>query len=320
MNTAGKITSFTAALTVSFGAAYGLGNTVGPVGGTGPAPRADHTDRAEQEGAGDGGDHAESAAGGLQVSEDGYTLDLLTPRLKAAQEGELRFAVRDAFGRPVTSYQREHGKELHLMLASRDLATYRHLHPTRAADGTWSTPVSLPAAGDYRVFADFAPGAKNAPDLTLGADLAVAGTYKPAELPKPSRTATVDGYTVTLNGNLRPGVAEDLTFDVRKGGKPVTDLDPYLGAYGHLVALRAGDLAYLHVHPDGAPGDGRTEPGPAVTFTATAPSSATYRLFLDFEHDGTVRTAAFTVRAGAPATSPEPDGPASGHEDGAHGH
>lgn len=42
----------------------------------------------------------------------------------------------------------------------------------------------------------------------------------------------------------------------------VTDLKPYVGAFGHLVALRAGDLAYLHVHPDGAPGDGRTAPGP----------------------------------------------------------
>ncbi|MFJ8766527.1 hypothetical protein [Streptomyces clavifer] len=320
MNTAGKITSFTAALAVSFGAAYGLGSAVGPVGGTGPVPRAGHTDSAERQGEEGGGDHAESVAGGLQVSEGGYTLDLLTPRLKAARAGELRFAVRDGSGRPVTSYQREHGKELHLILASRDPATYRHLHPARAADGTWSTPVSLPAAGDYRLFADFTPGTGNAPDLTLGADLAVAGTYEPAELPEPARTATVDGYTVTLNGNLRPGAAADLTFHVSRGGRPVTDLRPYLGAYGHLVALRAGDLAHLHVHPDGEPGDGSTEPGPGVSFSATAPSSAAYRLFLDFEHDGTVRTAAFTVRAGASSAAPQQAESTYGHEEGGHGH
>lgn len=321
MNTAGKITSFTAALAVSFGAAYGLGNTVGPLGDTEPAPRADHMNSTASEGGGDGGDHAESPAGGLQISEAGYTLDLLTPRLKAEQESELRFAVRDRAGRPVTTYQRDHDKELHLILASRDLATYRHLHPTRAADGTWSTPVALPAAGDYRVFADFTPGAKkNASDLTLGADLAVSGPYKPAEPPKPSRIATVDGYTVTLNGSLRPGAAEDLTLAVSKDGRPVADLQPYLGAYGHLVALRAGDLAYLHVHPNGEPGDGSTEAGPEVSFTATAPSSGTYRLFLDFKHDGTVRTAAFTVRAGAPATVPQPAEPTTEHEDGGHGH
>jgi hypothetical protein len=61
------------------------------------------------------------------------------------------------------------------------------------------------------------------------------------------------------------------------------------------VALRGGDLAYLHVHPDGEPGDGKTASGPAVTFYAEVPSAGTYRLFLDFKHGDTVRTAEFTV-------------------------
>ena len=73
----------------------------------------------------------------------------------------------------------------------------------------------------------------------------------------------------------------------------------YLGAYGHLVALRAGDLAYLHVHPEGAPGDGATEPGPEVVFFAEVPSPDRYHLYLDFKHDGVVRTAAFTVTGSA---------------------
>jgi hypothetical protein len=81
----------------------------------------------------------------------------------------------------------------------------------------------------------------------------------------------------------------------------VTDLQPYLGAYGHLVALRTGDLAYLHVHPDGTPDNGMTAPGPDVTFWATAPSAGDYRLFLDFRHGDVVRTAEFTVRAETPS-------------------
>ncbi|MEV6492826.1 hypothetical protein AB0M20_30025 [Actinoplanes sp. NPDC051633] len=71
-----------------------------------------------------------------------------------------------------------------------------------------------------------------------------------------------------------------------KDGKPVTDLQPYLGAYGHLVALRHGDLAYLHVHPDGTPGDGRTAAGPGIIFHADVPSAGAYRLYLDFQHAG----------------------------------
>ena len=97
---------------------------------------------------------------------------------------------------------------------------------------------------------------------------------------------------------------------VTKDGVPVTDLQPYLAAYGHLVALRAGDLAYLHVHPAGAPGDGVTPAGPGITFYATAPSAGDYRLFLDFRHAGVVRTAEFTVHAGempADATVPATD-------------
>ena len=66
-----------------------------------------------------------------------------------------------------------------------------------------------------------------------------------------------------------------------------------------VVVLRDGDLAYLHVHPAGEPGDGQTQPGPDITFFTSAPSAGTYRMFLDFEHGDVVRTAAFTVTAGA---------------------
>ena len=158
--------------------------------------------------------------------------------------------------------------------------------------------------GAWRVFADTAP--RGATPMTLGVDLAVPGDFEPVAPPAQDvRTATVDGYTVTLDGDLTPGTDPEVTLSVSRDGRPVTDLDPYLGAYGHLVALRTGDLAYLHVHPDGEPGDGSTEPGPDITFGTSVPSAGTYRLFLDFQHEGVVRTAAFTVTAGFPANQPE---------------
>ncbi|MPY53660.1 hypothetical protein [Streptomyces acidicola] len=321
MNTGMKITAFAAALAATFGTAYGVGTSVEPVvadsapaahgkGHSGPPPA--------QEGGGGHSGHEAAPAGGLQISEGGYTLDLRTPRAAAGQRTDLRFVIRDDSGRAVTSYRREHDKELHLILASRDLVTYRHLHPTRAADGTWSTPVDLPRAGGYRVFADFTPAKKGAENLTLGADLATSGPYEPQDLPAPNTAAEVHGYEVELDGGLRPGKAGELKLNVSRNGKPVTDLQPYLGAYGHLVALRSGDLAYLHVHPNGEPGDGRTRPGPGISFTATAPSGGTYRLFLDFQHEGKVHTAAFTVRAGASGTQTPTDArsaePSADHE------
>ncbi|MFH9005838.1 hypothetical protein ACH4E5_21745 [Streptomyces afghaniensis] len=319
MNTGLKITTFAAALAATFGTAYGVGQGIDPVVADSPPKHKDeHTPpAAPPEEAGGHTGHDTPPAGGLQISEDGYTLDLETPSVTAGQRADLRFTVRDGSGRAVTAYQRAHEKELHLIVASRDLVTYRHLHPTRAADGTWSTPVDLPRAGGYRVFADFTPAEKDARNLTLGADLAASGPYQPKGLPAPATTAGTNGYEVKLSGALRPGKASELKLKVSRAGRPVTDLQPYLGAYGHLVALRSGDLAYLHVHPNGEPGDGKTRPGPDISFTATAPSAGSYRLFLDFQHDGKVHTAAFTVRAGGAAAG---SGTSEGHTDDGHGH
>ncbi|MEU3731818.1 hypothetical protein AB0E81_20775 [Streptomyces sp. NPDC033538] len=325
MHTGLRITAFAAALAATFGTAYGVGRGLDPVvAQSAPAPHDEHSGPSARSGeTGDGGareGHEATPPGGLRTSENGYTLDLATARVTAGQRTDLRFTVRDDNGEAVTAYQREHDKELHLILASRDLITYRHLHPTRAADGTWSTPVDLPRAGGYRVFADFTPAKKNAENLTLGADLAASGRYEPARPPAPSDTAHTDGYRVELAGSPRPGRASELKLKVSRDGEPVTDLQPYLGAYGHLVALRSGDLAHLHVHPNGEPGDGSTEPGPEISFTATAPSGGTYRLFLDFQHRGKVHTAAFTVRAGSAPGVEEPAPTATtGHGDG-HGH
>ncbi|GGS47002.1 hypothetical protein [Streptomyces badius] len=319
MQTGLKITAFAAGLAAAFGSAYAVGGALDPVA---PPKEPSHQESGESHGererpvAEKSAGEAADLPGGLQVSQGGFTLDLDTPRIEAGEPAELRFAVVDEdTSRNVTAFRREHGKELHLIVASSDLTTYRHLHPARAADGTWSAPVELPEAGGYRVFADFTPDEKNAEGVTLGADLAVSGDARPGPLPKAERTVTVDGYEVTLDGALRPGAGSELKLEVEKDGKPVTDLQPYLGAYGHLVALRAGDLAYLHVHPNGEPGDGSTESGPEVSFTATAPSKGAYRLFLDFRHEGKVRTAAFTVYAGgAAAEKPAPrDGESTDH-------
>ena len=112
------------------------------------------------------------------------------------------------------------------------------------------------------------------------------GDEPAAALPAPNDHAEVDGYEVTLDGDATPGESQ-LGFTVSLAGEPVRT-DPYLGAAGHLVAIRAGDLAYLHVHPLEGEGD-------EVRFAAEFPSPGTYRLFLDFAHGGEVRTAAFTV-------------------------
>ena len=285
MNVAAKLGAFGLALGVVFAGAYGVGALAGPAAERGPesheAAGADHG----------GGSEAASAPGGLAVSADGYTLRLAGAAPAAGTPGELSFQVLDGHGTAVTRFQTNHEKQLHLIVVRRDLTGFAHLHPVMSPDGTWRIPATLPAAGDWRLFADFLPEGRDRP-VILGLDVPVRGDYRPRPLPAPPTTATVDGYTVTVDGHLAAGRTSRLTLSVARHGVPVTDLQPYLGAYGHLVALRVGDLAYLHVHPQ------ETEKaGPEITFDVEVPTAGGYRLFLDFQHGGMVRTASFTSEA-----------------------
>ena len=294
MNTAAKVVGFLVALTAVFGIALGVGKAVGPE--SEPAAYGGHT--AESSDATNAAEGEPDTPGGLMVSQNGYTFSLADRQAEPGRDVGVSFTINGPGGKPVTDYDVEHEKQLHLIAVRRDFTGFQHVHPELGSDGVWSTQLDL-TAGQWRLFADFK--AADADALTLGTDLAVDGDYRPEAPADESRTAQVDGYTVTLDGDLTAGKDAKLTLDVSRAGKPVTDLQPYLGAYGHLVALRAGDLAYLHVHPDGTPGDGTTEPGPKVVFYAAVPSDGTYHLYLDFKHDGVVRTAAFTVSTGKPA-------------------
>lgn len=300
MRTAVRLGAYAGGLAIAFGAAFAAGGSVGaltdgPDGGAGMAAGHGGTDAssATHEGGQPGGTDA-AAPPGLEVTRAGYSLVPATVTPPAGTRVPFRFAVLGPDGAPVQSYTRTHTKDVHLVVVRRDLTGYQHVHPRRSADGSWSVPLDLAAAGTYRVFADFTPAAYGE-KLTLGADVSVAGAHRPVALPQPVGTATVaDGYRVTLAGDAVAGEESELSFRVSRAGSDVTDLQPYLGAFGHLVSLRAGDLAFLHTHPveDDA---GTAVGGPVVRFGTTFPTPGAYRLFLDFRVGGQVRTAAFTV-------------------------
>ncbi|MFI6048096.1 hypothetical protein ACIA8C_41210 [Nocardia sp. NPDC051321] len=311
MNASTKFAGFALGLAAVFGIALATGAAIGPDPAAPESPA--HADESTA--------RPDHAPGGMMATDNGYTLRLDTALTTAAPDVALRFRILNQDGAPVTRYQPNHDKDLHLIVVRRDMAAFQHVHPVLGSDGTWSVPLDLTRAGDYRVFADFIPeGGQN---LTLGADLRVAGNYDPQPLPATATTATVGGYTVTLDGTVAAGRASKVTLSVHRDGKPVTDLQPYLAAYGHLVALRTADLTYLHVHPDGHPGDGVTPAGPGITFYVTAPSAGDYRLFLDFQHEGVVRTAEFTLTVDQGTAAAEPvthDGHGAPTPEPAHSH
>jgi hypothetical protein len=228
------------------------------------------------------GEAAVDTVRGLAVAEAGLRLELATPELTRGRREQLRFAITDDAGRRVRDFDIAHERRMHLIVVRRDLTGFQHLHPKLGPDGDWTTPVRIDDAGSYRVFADFT---RQGRAITLGSDLRVDGAADLRPLRQPAATAAAgDGYEVRLDApGTPPGGEAELAFTITRDGETVTP-EPYLGAGGHLVALREGDLAYLHVHP--------TE---GTTFQATFPTAGSYRLFLQFKHQGEVRTAAFTL-------------------------
>ena len=217
---------------------------------------------------------------GLAVAEAGYRLVAESTSLAWGPAVPFRFRIDGPDGRPVQRYEQLHERELHLIMVRRDLTGFQHVHPTRGADGTWAIDLDLEEGGTWRAFADFAPTGGPA-QLTLGVDLQVPGPFVPGT--GPAAAAPPDpALTVAFD---RKG--DDVEITVRRDGVAI-EPEPYLGARGHLVALRAGDLAYLHVHP--------LEGGaPAVRFGAELPTAGSYALFFDYQVGGVVHTATTTI-------------------------
>ncbi|MEV4422146.1 hypothetical protein AB0L40_19520 [Patulibacter sp. NPDC049589] len=292
MNVPTKLAAFTAGLALTFGAATGAGALLDPTDST-AAPGH----RAAEKAGGHGGSHETPAAprgtaaalpGGLSSTQDGYTLTAERATLTAGERSTLRFRVIGPDGRPVRGgYEVEAEREMHLIVVRRDGTDFQHLHPRREPDGTWSTPLTLSAAGSHRALADFTiDGVRR----TLGIDLQAPGTFTPTAAPAATDRARTDGFGVQLvSGPVRAGRETALRFQVTRDGRPVQALQPYLGARGHLVALRDGDLAYLHVHPDEHAAVGE------IPFVAEFPSAGRYRLFLQFQTGGQVHTTPMTV-------------------------
>jgi hypothetical protein len=276
-----RIALFVGLLALAFGGAAIAGSALDP------DPEAEKSHAPAGAGSDHAGGHeAASAPAGLGLAEGGLRLDVDRHGLAAGRPERLGFRIVGDAGRTVRDFDVEHDRRMHLIVVRRDLTGFQHLHPEMAPDGTWTTSLELAEPGSYRLFADFkSAGASR----TLGADVHVAGRFEPRDLPHPSdRATTGDGYEVRL--------AEDggeLRFTVYAGGRRVDDIEPYLGARGHLVALREGDLAFLHVHPES-----ESTEGGDIRFRVEYPSPGRYRLFLQFKHEGRVHTAAFTQELG----------------------
>lgn len=252
-----------------------------------------------------------------------YRLEFVTdpPAVRAGEPATLRFRVfHPGTGEPVRDFVTVHDRRYHLFVISQDMEHFEHLHPLQDADGSWHAEVTLPKEGYYKVLSEFVPYGGSGQFLArplvtagytgdLGGDLARVATDT-----EPNRTvgdlqATVtrdpETFVAGLYGHLEFRLAES------ESGQPVTDLEPFLGSFGHLMIMSEDLRDYVHSHPiDLLASDDETGPlalmipmdadrstlsgGPEITFEGLMPRAGRYRAWAQFSRDGEVYTIPYT--------------------------
>ncbi len=184
-----------------------------------------------------------------------------------------------------------HEKKIHLIIVSKDLGQFYHEHPEYTADGDYKVQYTFPKGGDYVLFQDYTPTGSG---HQLGRQpLTVKGTaYAPVKFKNDDMQWDKEGYQATLSFDkaLTVGQLLGMKITISKGGQPVTDLDNYLGALGHVVVISEDTEQYLHVHPNE-----QADKGPAIGFNTNFEKPGLYRVFLQFNHGGTIHTGDFTI-------------------------
>jgi|GEM_PF-1763291 YHS domain-containing protein len=232
----------------------------------------------------------------------------------AGKPTELVIGVRYAkTGKIVSDFELTHEKLLHLVMTTEDLAWFEHQHPVRDKDGLFRLTWTFPRAGKYRLYTDFTPA--DGDNQVKQTTLTVQGNPTKSVPLKPDTqwTRQVGEYEVSLE--IQPGVplvaekAAVLTYTIRdKAGNLLTDMQPFIGSMGHLMAIHSkGELLHTHVL-HGNPQqqtvqegnititpEMTTTTGPRFSFKVTLPESGTYRLWAQFMRQNRVLTVPFTV-------------------------
>jgi hypothetical protein len=225
-----------------------------------------------------------------------YKLDVtLLPRAGGGAAG-LSLTVRDPeTADPVKSFIDVHERPLHLFIISRDLSQFAHVHPEMRVDGTFELRFDL-AAGEHMLIADFLPtaGTSQLVQRAVVTPGYMGPIFAPAAalIASPAEQVT-GGLRIRLEPEpLRPRRQSLLRFVISdvESGLPVTDLEPYLGAAGHMLVVSSDLTTAVHGHPEGSLGA-----GPVVTFSPIFPTPGVYKLWVQVQRKGQVVTASFVV-------------------------
>ncbi|MED4585785.1 hypothetical protein [Brevibacillus choshinensis] len=216
-----------------------------------------------------------------------------TGSAKEKEETEVHVQITDQNGTPVNEFEINHEKLLHLIMVSDDLSSFSHIHPEFKGDGKFAVQTSFPSGGKYKMFADFKPVGGSGTTLSEWMNVEGTAAARTAITPDAMLVKDVDGKEIELSlSNAKANEEVTLTYEIRDGitKKGIQDLEPYLGAVGHVVILSADAEQYLHVHPLD-----EKATGPKAQFATSFPHSGIYKIWGQFQHKGKVITVPFVV-------------------------
>lgn len=221
-----------------------------------------------------------------------YPVELtLSPKqVKPGAKAELSFRVVDPkTGKPVRDFQVVHEKLFHLFVVSQDLRFFIHDHPTLGTDAIFRLTSTFPESGLYRLVADFYPQG-GTPQLVVKSIIIPGPCLKLATAAlQPDLSAKhAENLDVSLNTEPPQPIAGMKTLMFFKLN-PADGLEPYLGAWGHMLAASSDVIDLIHNHPFLADG------GPQVQFNMIFPRPGVYRVWVQFQRKGIVNTATFDV-------------------------
>lgn len=236
------------------------------------------------------GDHAKSEHDGHKMDKS-LTLLISPQEVVAGKPTNFTLMVHDAKGNMLKDFEATHEKLVHLIFIDKLMATFYHIHPEVAPDGKMTVTHTFATGGDFYVYADVKPRGKETE--TVRSTLMVKGeSPSPASLVS-SVPGEVKGDRWSANVSVTPVRVGESTvmFEFKDGeAKPLSDLQPYLGAMGHLVVVNVRDGDYAHAHPDEKP----SAPG-VVRFMVHFAKPGTYKGWGQFKRGGKVFDVPFVV-------------------------
>lgn len=223
-------------------------------------------------------------------AEANVVFENLSSELPAGQSTAVTFHLEQD-GQRIGKLEPTHEKLMHLILVRDALDEFLHLHPDVSDDGQAKIDLTVPEPGLYHVYVDYQP-AGGRPG-TARTTLTVAGEPRPATELKTNAPGEVNvgelsaNIAITAGGD---GKSQTITFRLkdRQTGDPLKDLEPYLGAMGHLVVIQATTKEYIHAHPE----HGTSETS-EVSFEVHAPAAGQYAGWAQFQRGGAIVTVPF---------------------------